>query len=163
METLIRFSLPDFFLVVKGVLLDATSTTVAILGEKRPHQELSVDGGDQLELMPGEKNLAYIYDFDGVGQPTRSKEDIIQRAADLYFGFRVVEKERWTHLMRMNLESHPTDYVRMIEEQARTRSTAREAAFASCGMVSRIRDLRFSDNQKQLKFLLTGAIITGGG
>ena len=112
--------------------------------------------------MPGEKNFAYIYDLDEVGQPTRSKEDIIQRAADLYFGFRVVEKERWTHLMGKNLESHPTDYVRMIEEQARTRSTAREAAFASCGMVSRIRDLRFSDNQKQLKFLLTGAIITGG-
>lgn len=159
---LIRFPTPDFFLVVKGVLLDATSTTVAILGEKRPHQELSVDGGNQLELMPGEKNLAYIYDLDGVGHPTRSKKDITQRAADLYFGFRVVEKERWTHLMGMNLELQPTDYLRMIEEQARTRSSAREAAFASCGMVSRIRDLRFSENQKQLKFLLTGAIITGG-
>ena len=76
-----------------------------------------MDGGDQLELMPGEKNLAYIYDLDGVGHPTRSKKDITQRAADLYFGFRFVEKERWTHLMGMNLESQPTDYVRMIEEQ----------------------------------------------
>lgn len=160
--TLVRFPTPDFLLVVKGVLLEATAGAVTILGDKRPHQELSVELGDQLELLPGEKNISWIYDLDGVGHPTRAKKELNQRALDLYFAFRVVDKERWTHIMGINLELQPTEYLRMIEEQARTRSSAREVAFTSCGMVSRIRDLRFYENPKQLKFLLIGTIITGG-
>ena len=41
---------PDtrLFLVVKGVLLEATAWAVTILGEMGPHQELSVELGDQL-------------------------------------------------------------------------------------------------------------------
>ena len=64
--------------------------------------------------------------------------------------------------MGINLELQPREYLRKIEEQARTRSSAREATFTSCGMVSRIRDHGFYENPKQLKFLLTGTIITGG-
>ena len=44
---------------------------------------------------------------------------------------------------------------------AKTRASGREIAFASCGMVSRIRDLKFSGTPQKLKALLTGNIITG--
>lgn len=43
--TLIRFHTPDFFLVAKSFLLDATSSAVVILGEKRAHGEMSAIGG----------------------------------------------------------------------------------------------------------------------
>ena len=63
--------------------------------------------------------------------------------------------------MGLNLVLQPSKYLRMVEEQAKTRASGREIAFASCGMVSRIRDLKFSDSPQKLKALLTGNIITG--
>ena len=78
--------------MVKGVLLEATAWAVTILGEMGPHQELSVELGDQLKLLPGDQKISWIYDLDGVGHPTRAKKDLNQRALDLYFAFRVVEK-----------------------------------------------------------------------
>ena len=122
--TLIRFHTPDFFLVVESFLLDATSSTVVILGEKRAHSEMSAIGGDHLET--GEKNLSWIVDLDGVAHPTRSKKDLNQREVELYFAFRVLDKERRTHLMGLNLVLQPSEYLRMVEEQAKTRASGRE-------------------------------------
>ena len=63
--------------------------------------------------------------------------------------------------MGLNLVLQPSEYIRMVEEQAKTRASGREVAFASCGMVSRIRDLKFSGTPQKLKSLLTGNIIAG--
>ena len=115
---------------------------MVILGEKRAHGEMSAIWEDRLET--GEKNLSWIVDLDGVAHPTRSKKGLNQREVELYFAFRVLDKERRTHLTGLYLVLQPSKYIRMVEEQAKTRASGREVAFASCGMVSRIRDLKFS-------------------
>ena len=60
--------------------------------------------------------------------------DVTQRAKDLAFGFRMVDRERWTYLMGADFLLQPSEYYMMIVEQAKTRASGREAAFESCGL-----------------------------
>jgi hypothetical protein len=133
--TSLRFSTPDYFLVVRGQFPEATARVEAATdnenappGGKRA-RELLDDLGEQQGL--GERSLANIVDLDGRMHTTRCRKDVTQRAKDLAFGFRMVDKERWTYLMGADFLLQPNEYNMMIVEQAKTRASGREPAFES--------------------------------
>ena len=130
------------------------------MGKKRNHNELLDGKGEQPEGA-GERSVSVIVDLDGNRHQTRYKKDISQREKELAFGFRMVDRVRWTHLMGADLQLQPGEYYRMIEEQAKTRSSGREAAYESCGLADQIRYLKFVGYPEKLKFLLTGTILNG--
>lgn len=163
--TLLRFNTPDYFLVARGQFPEATPPGAAAtdnenapLGGKRA-RELLDDLGEQQG--GGERSLANIVDLDGRTHVTRCRKDVTQRAKDLAFGFRMVDKERWTYLMGADFLLQPNEYNMMIMEQAKTRASGREPAFESCGLADRIRNLRFADSPSKLKSLVTGSIFDG--
>ena len=166
--SLISFSTPDFFITAKGLLITATERAVTStggvepnLGQKRVRNELLDIGGEQQDSIQGEKSGSFIVDLDGVKHPTRSKKEISVREMELAFGFRVVAAARWTHLMGADLLLQPEKYYRMISEQSKTRASSREAAFESCGLADRIRNLHFAEIPEKLKYLLTGGVLNG--
>lgn len=159
--TRVRFNTPDFFLVARGQFTESAPRVVAEAqaGEKRARDQLLEETGEQQGQ--GEKGFATIVDLDGRSHLTRCRKDVTQRAKDLAFGFRMVDKERWTYLMGADYLLQPNEYYNMIVEQAKTRASGREPAFESCGLADRIRNLRFADSPSKLKSLVTGSIFDG--
>ena len=111
----------------------------------------------------GEKIPLHITDLEGVVRLTRNKTDLHSREKDLRFGFRAVDSLRWVHLMGGDWCLQPVEYARMIIEQSQTRSSNRDPAFSSCGLLARIEELEFLNNSEKIKAFLSGIICTGAG
>ena len=73
-------------------------------------------------------------------------------------GFRVVERERWPHLMGGDFLLQPAEYARVIIEQARTRPQHRDVAFHTCGLLVHIEELDFANKTEKLRSLMNGNV-----
>ena len=171
--SLVKFPTPTFFLAAIGDQLAATTRrigtsadvegTTAAVGSKRARDGQAAEE-QPTENTAGERvvsSVSWITDLDGVKHATGCKKDLTQRAKDLFFAFRAVDKIRWSHVMGTDLLLQHAEYGRVVDEQATTRAAAREPAFQSCGLVSRIQSLSIVKDSAKLRLLLTGAVLTG--
>ena len=168
----VRFPPTLHLLVAKPSLVDlvdqvlGTATDNPRTGEPRPVKRLRTrlleDVGEPAENRDEKGTSKYILDLDGVRHTTRNKSDIAQREKDLGFVFRMVEKERWEHVMGTDFTLQVGIYKSTIFQQARIRVNKRHESFASCGYLDRIQDLDFIHRSDRLKLLLTGQIMVEG-
>ena len=156
----VQFPTPEFFLVAKGDLLASSQRRPLNTSEpeaKRSKVAQPVIGGE-LTSPSGERAILHITDLEGGKHVTRSKSDLYTREQDLRMGFRVVERERWPHLMGGDLLLQPAEYARIIIEQARTRPQHRDVAFHTCGLLVHVEELGFAYKTEKLRSLINGNV-----
>ena len=126
--------------------------------DKRRRGPAQAEGGvlASSEEEKGERMAGFLNDLDGRHHFTRVRLDLASREQDLAIAFRAVEKERWLYLMGSECILQLGEYRSMIVEQYETRPSERDAAFAGCGMLDRIRTLGFGDCTILLGKLLMG-------
>lgn len=126
--------------------------------EQRTTPQAIRNCGEPLRLtnFESEKNNSYIYDPQGGLHPTRIKTDIATREQDLAVSFRVLEPGRWRAIMGPDKILDIVRYKNMLIEQYETRPADREEAYASCGLLDRIKTLSICRDSKQLEKLMKG-------
>lgn len=160
----VQFPTPDFFLVAKGDLLASVQLrhSDATEPEAKRLKAAQLVGGGELTSLSGERAIMYITDLDGGKHATRNKSELFVRERDMNLGFRVVDPERWPHLMGGDWVLQPAEYARTITEQGRTRTQHRDAAFQTCGLLVRIEELEFTSKTEKLRSLMTGNVYGDG-
>ena len=168
--TAIKFPSPSHFLVAKGDLIEALSRATKLShgiadpqlpeGIKRQCLRQQVEMGEQTETSAGTSK--YLLDLEGVRHFTRVKTDIPQREKDLFFSFRAMDPERWEYAMGADLTLQPEEYRRMLVEQGQARTSSRNSAFESCGILDRVYNLNFTVKNTKMELLLTGSILVQG-
>jgi hypothetical protein len=118
--------------------------------------------GGELTSPSGERAIIFITYLDGGRHVTRSKSELSIREKDMHLGFRVVDPERWPHLMGGDWVLQPAEYARTITEQVRRRPQHRDMAFQTCGLLVRIEKMDLTNKIEKLKSLMTGNFYGAG-
>ena len=128
--------------------------------EKRHRTTQQAEGGERASpgvvSLPGEKSSHVINDPEGGAYYTRIKSDLAVREQELAVLFRTTEKERWLFAMGPDYILQVREYSDMIIEQHTTRLVDREPAFATCGLLDRIIQLKICGDVQLLGQLLKG-------
>ena len=97
----VQFPTPEFFPYAKGNLLASSQLRPADTTEPAAKRLKAAQlvGGGEMTSHSGERAIMYNTDLDGGRHATRSKSELSIRERDTHLGFRVVDPERWPHLM----------------------------------------------------------------
>jgi hypothetical protein len=124
------------------------------------------NGGEQAndaaEKIKG--TLIYLVHLESVKHPTRTKGDIAQREADLFFVWRDMDAEKLEFCVTLDCALQVEEYRSLLCEQEDTVKSDRHATFIDAGLVSLVQKLAFFRDRDKLKLLITGAVqLEGSG
>ena len=163
-----KFATIGSFLVAKHQLAASVRAARGVELEQTPEKRQCVrqleDLGEPADGAAGKpKGMSiYLLDLNGTKLYTRNKSDIAQREEDLGFIFRAMDKAKMDYSITTDLILQSEVYRCMLCEQGDTRAEERNAAFISCGLISRIQGLRVFTKSEKLKLLLIGSVLKEG-